>query len=140
MTTIATDGKSMAGDGQVTNGSLIDSYSFRKVFRLADGRIVGCAGDVWATMAIVGWLEKGGEFPKIECDGFEALVIDGTGLAICYNNLGQSAPQSLPAVIGSGSKLALGAMLSGANPTDAVDIACGRDCYSGGQIITEWIG
>lgn len=45
--------------------------------------------------------------------------------------------QEVPAVTGSGGAIALGAMLAGATPAQAVAIAIQRDTGSGGQITVE---
>lgn len=68
MTTIATDGKSMAGDGVCSGNGIRHGLSVRKVHLLPDGRIVGIAGCSYAHAAFLPWLTAGGEnrtFPTI---------------------------------------------------------------------------
>lgn len=139
MTTIATDGKSMAGDGLLTGNGIVHGFDFRKVFRLADGRIAGFCGDSYALPAVVEWLNNGGNLPDIDPENFEGLILHPDGRCQSVNGKGQMIDQPVPAVTGSGGAIALGAMLAGASPTEAVDIACQRDCKTGGQIITKWI-
>lgn len=136
MTTIATDGKSMAGDGCVSGNGIRHALDFRKVFRLKDGRIVGCAGVSYAIPSFLTWLEAGGDLPELNPD-FEALVLHADGRCLSYNHKGYSIEQPTPAVTGSGGAIALGAMLAGASPAKAVAIACERDTGTGGTITAE---
>lgn len=134
MTTIATDGRSMAGDGLCTGNGLVHGMAVRKVARLADGRIVGVAGTPYAIPVFLKWIEKGGDKPKLP-DCFEALVLHPDGSCLTYNDDCHSFAQEVPAVTGSGGPLALGAMLAGASPARAVEVAAMRDTCTGGTII-----
>lgn len=136
MTTIATDGKSMAADGLVTGCGIVHCFSTNKLTKLRDGRLVGGAGSLYDLVAFTAWMEKGGEPPALT-DDFEALVLDKGGNCWTYNCKCYAAPQEVPAVTGSGSALALGAMLAGADPRRAVEIACLRDTHTGGTITVE---
>lgn len=136
MTTIATDGMTMAGDGFVTGNALIHAFSFCKVHKLEDGRIVGCTGTSYDIAPFANWLENGGDLPMLT-DDFEALVLISPMKCLTYNSKCLSAPQEVPAVAGSGGAIALGAMLAGASPSQAVAIAAQRDLYSGGTIREE---
>jgi ATP-dependent protease HslVU (ClpYQ) peptidase subunit len=133
VTTIATDGKSMAGDGLCTGDGLIHGRSVGKVCRLPDGRIVGSAGTAYGQQAFAEWLINGGDKPRL-ADSFEGLVLHPDGRCLTYNEHCQSCDQELPAVTGSGGALALGAMLAGKNPAEAVAIAADRDPFTGGTI------
>jgi ATP-dependent protease HslVU (ClpYQ) peptidase subunit len=134
MTTIATDGKSMAGDGLVTGTEAICSKSFRKVRRLPDGRLVGVAGSAFQIEPFFAWLESGGEPPKLADDNFEALVLRPDGTCLCYDSECRSITEDLPTAIGSGRNFAIGALDAGLTAESAVQIACARDCRSGGLI------
>lgn len=133
MTTIATDGKTMAADSRGCANSVIRSDREQKIRRLKDGRIVGFSGTAAAARTYLNWLEDGGEMPKVD-DGFSALVLsmDGTVQVHCNDEMPDDA--DLPAVLGSGGLLALGAMLAGASPEQAVAIAAQRDPFTGGEI------
>lgn len=135
MTTIACNGMSMAGDGFVTNGDVVFSRSFAKVRRLSDGRIAGVSGSAFHVAPFLEWLEDGGEKPKIDVENFEALVLHVDGTCLCYDADCRSIPEELPTASGSGKAFALGAMDAGATPEEAVEIACDRDCSSGGTVI-----
>jgi hypothetical protein len=136
VTTIATDGKSMAGDGLCTGDGIIHAMDVRKVFRLSDGRIVGMCGNAYAPPLFVQWLEHGGDPPDLS-EQFEALVLHPGGRCQSFNYKCFAIDQSVPAVTGSGGPLALGAMLAGASPAEAVAIACQRNTGSGGTIVVE---
>lgn len=131
MTTIACDGKSMAGDGfACARGSIVD-HATVKVYRATDGCILGCAGEYHDALAFLAW-RNGGDRPKIKA-AFEALVLMASGdLSYhCEKDL-EGVPQEIPAAIGSGMDFALGAMDGGATPESAIEIASNRDPYTGG--------
>jgi ATP-dependent protease HslVU (ClpYQ) peptidase subunit len=135
VTTIATDGKSMAGDGQRNHQSTITNRQAQKVRRLADGTLVGTAGDVAFGEMFVEWLEQGGERPKYEGDaGFTALVLKLSGELLLAGQDCKSTPIEAPYAIGSGMDLAIGAMRMGAAPDHAVLIASEYDPHTGGAI------
>lgn len=136
MTTIATDGKSMAGDGQRQHCGTIMTDQAVKVRRLSDGRIMGTAGDVAFGMAIFEWLEKGGDAPELE-DGGSALVLSPDGEVVIIDKYCKPVPVRTPAAIGSGMDLAIGAMEAGVPPAGAVEIAARRDPGTGGKITVE---
>jgi ATP-dependent protease HslVU (ClpYQ) peptidase subunit len=134
MTTIACDGKSMASDGRSTDeGGLICSESVVKVRRLKDGRIFGLSGTPFDLDNIERWFNEGGEFPEVG-EQFDVLLLDKDGCVYCYDRKGDCTEEMLPAAIGSGCELAIGAMEAGATPAEAVRIACKRHNGSGGKI------
>ena len=132
MTTIATDGKSMAGDSLTTAGTHAVRHA-PKVHRLKDGRIVGACGLTAECLKIVRWLDDGGDKPDIS-DETEALVLGLDGTVCHIDHKFEMLEYDVPAGIGSGSDLAIGAILAGASPEAAVGIACVRDRHSGGDI------
>lgn len=135
MTTIATDGKTMAGDGRSCDaGGLICSETIVKVRKLRDGRIFGHSGRPYDIDKIETWLNGGGEMPAVDEDNFDLIVLEADGQAYCYDHRGGRTPEMLPAAIGSGIDLAIGAMEAGASPEHAVRIACKRHSGSGGKI------
>lgn len=139
MTTIATDGKSMAGDGQVCDHfDTIVEMARRKVHALTDGRVVGCSGNSLDAAAYVDWLKSGKDGPcPIEDDRFAALILHPSGDVYWVDHKGREAQTPPPCAIGSGQDYAYGAMAAGASPTEAVEIAATRDRSTGGTIITE---
>lgn len=135
MTTIACDGKSMAGDGQREACRTILTTDAVKVQRLEDGRIVGTCGDTALAVGLVDWLKGVGDKPtgKAE-DDFAALVLRPDGV-IEYIS-GHCVPLIVPApvAVGSGMDFAIGAMEAGRTPFEAVVIAARRDPGTGGKI------
>jgi hypothetical protein len=84
---------------------------------------------------VVDWLKSGGEGNKTpnlpdDCD-FEAIVVDPEGVVLHYDrHLVPIRVASKLHAIGSGRKLALGAMMAGASADKAVQIACQYDSGS----------
>lgn len=139
MTTIATDGRSIAADGLVTSNGTIFGTTFAKIAKLKDGRIAGSAGSAFDIEPFQAWLESGGDFPNVE-DNFDALVIYPDGSCRSFDGKGRSVPEQVPTACGSGRELAIGAMMAGASPKRAVKIASTRDCCTGGKITTLTVG
>jgi ATP-dependent protease HslVU (ClpYQ) peptidase subunit len=137
MTTIACDGKSMAGDGLVTSGGTVFGEAFVKVARLKDGRLAGASGSAFFIQPFWDWLESGGEFPQLGDDeGFDGIVLHTNGSCQSYDNKGRCIPEEVPTAVGSGRELAIGAMCAGATAEEAVAISCKRDTCTGGKITT----
>lgn len=136
MTTIACDGKSMAGDGRCCDHTetLVDDAK-AKVFRLSDGRIAGGSGSSFDVDLWISWLarEKIGDCP-IESERFAGMILQPDGTVLWVDHKGREALTPVPVAIGSGQNYAYGAMEAGAPPEEAVRIACKRDPFSGGQI------
>lgn len=133
MTTIATDGKTMAGDGLGNIDGLVTSKARVKVFRLLDGRIFGGAGATEDVAAARNWLNLGGDRPTLT--DFAGLTIDISGAITSYGCALVGFAMEAPAACGSGMGVALGAMDAGASPQRAVEIAANRDTWTGGTIL-----
>jgi len=140
MTTIATDGQSMAGDGLAVDhrGTIVD-HTRPKVRRLADGRIVGASGSSFDADSWAAWVEGGkkGDCP-VQDDRFGALILSSDGI-LWVDHKGREIATPAPIAIGSGQDIAIGAMMAGATPGEAVNIACKRDPHSGGRIKVEYL-
>ena len=132
MTTIATDGKSMAGDSLTTAGSLAVRHA-PKVHRLSDGRIVGACGITAECVKIIRWLEGGGDKPELS-DDVAALVLNLDGTVCHIDHKLELLDYLVPCSVGSGGDIALGAMLAGRTPKEAVEISALRDTCTGGEI------
>jgi hypothetical protein len=140
MTTIATDGKSMAGDGLRECESLVVATDTIKVLRLPDGRLFGAAGERGKIMQVRRWFIDGGDQPELKEGEFLGLVVELDGTVNSYDSHLEPMRRMLPTAVGTGEALALGAMLAGAEPQRAVEIACERDIYSGGTITVLKLG
>lgn len=137
MTTIATDGETMAADGLCTqHGTVIDRNRV-KVHRLEDGRIVGGCGDTADNELVVEWLAAGaksGEEPVISDAGSVVLVLHPCGGVDIIDRQCRPLRIPTPIAIGSGCDYAMGAMDAGASPERAVEIAAARNPNTGGKI------
>lgn len=136
MTTIATDGRSMASDGRCCDGSgIITTDAIQKVYRLSDGSIAGFAGSAFDAPAWLEWLngDRSGK-PEDVWEKAEATILQPDGRVFIYNHHGRCFEAQLPYGTGTGGEFARGAMMAGASPEKAVAIAMKRDSSSGGTI------
>ena len=125
----------MAADSRGCANDIIRNDAEVKLYRISGGRIAGCSGTKSAAAAYIAWLDRadGSEKPKVD-DGFHVLILHPSGLIEVHSNDEMPDVAEAPAVIGSGGPLALGAMLAGASPAEAVEIAARRDPFTGGAI------
>jgi hypothetical protein len=133
VTTIATDGRTIAGDGLITLSGTIVQFGAVKVERLADGRVIGCCGDASDQREFAAWLVGQGKKPKLG-PRFSAIVAaKGQPLRVYFDDctFDEVVP---PFAIGSGAVHAFAALDCGKSPVGAVEIASGRDIYTGGTI------
>lgn len=134
MTTIATDGRTIAADGQITAAKdYVVNTRASKLARLAAGRIVGCCGPTGDGELFIEWLENGGKKPRL-CGTFAAIVLSMNDAPRVYWNDCTSEKILAAYAIGSGAQWALAAMDLGKGVEEAVAYACTRDIYSGGEI------
>lgn len=134
MTTIATDGHTMAADGQVTSSrDYIVHTAETKIKRTSSGKIVGCSGGSGGDEPFINWLENGGDAPKLD-ESFCALVLSADGPPRVYWHDCTSNEIAVPYAIGSGAPFALAAMDLNKSPEEAVVYASTRDVYTGGVI------
>jgi len=131
VTTIACDGKSMAGDSLITaNGEIVGNTT--KVQRTDDGRIFGASGSIVDITRFAKWMH-GAEAPELSED-FCALILMPNGKVYYVGNKLEPSEYIVPQAIGSGADFAIGAMLAGQSPHEAVEIAMQRDTRTGGEI------
>lgn len=137
MTTIATDGRTMAGDGARFRNDIMVAASAAKVNRLSDGSLLGCSGASHDCIALRLWIDGGEQGHRPRAGSLSGLHLKPNGELLYYSEKGPPVPAEIPATAGSGGELALGAMLAGASPAEAVRIAAQRDPYTGGNICVE---
>lgn len=129
MTTIAWDGRTLAGDTQHSmfrgNGD--------KVFRLNDGSLFGSCGQTQDGVAVMEWLAGGGEKPKVE-DGFHAILVKDGKLYSLENKLVHLEQRRPFFAIGSGRDYAMAAMFLGKTAADAVRVAREFDVDTGSEV------
>lgn len=133
MTTIACNSTTMSADTQFTAGNI--SYGGHKIFK-GKGYIVAFSGEQQVGIEFVAWL-AGGDKPERASEEFEALLLNSEGQIYYYES--RYIPiliEEAYMAIGSGSQIALGALLCGRNPKQAVQLACIRDVFSSGPVET----
>ena len=131
MTTIAYRDGIMASDSACFDSSLYQG-EVDKLWTLPPIGLIGCSGEIGAMIQFVDWLKDGSDrkrkpdFPD-DCD-FESIVVSPDGEVMHYDRhlVPIRVANDLHA-IGSGRKLALGAMMAGASADEAVKIACHYD-------------
>jgi hypothetical protein len=128
MTTIVYKDGVMAGDSAIFDrGTYCGSTP--KVFRRSDGALIGIAGRLGELIAYKDWFLNGeqGERPKFADDESEAVIVrpDGTIWWVGQNDICQVTAEY--ACIGSGFKLAVGALEAGASVEAALWIAMRLD-------------
>ena len=151
MTTIAIKGGIMAADSQATI-STEEGGSNRtlceKIYRVGND-IIGLAGESAPGLVFLDWYIQTMTAPTLiapemlvhgEAD-FTALVLKHQGSAFEYDKW--CRPERVIDydvkkcyAIGSGRKVAMGAMLAGKSAKDAVEIACSEDAHSGKPVVT----
>lgn len=144
MTTIATDGRSMAADSWASSEAGACSVTKLKVVR---GWLVGYAGGVAAGAALLRRLAKStldpldhlnqlaGAKPAPD-ESVELLLVCPRGRLYVYEG-GTAEPwrvRDRVTAIGSGAPYAIGAMLAGVEPGPAVRIAAKVDPGTGGRV------
>lgn len=131
MTTIAFDGRTLAGD---TQHSMFRGNG-EKVFCLNDGSLFGSCGQIQDGAAVREWLASGGEKPKVE-DGFHAIFVKDGRLYSLENKLVHLEQRRPFFAIGSGRDYAMAAMFLGKTAADAVRVAHEFDVDTG-DAVTE---
>lgn len=131
MTTIATDGRTMAAD-RACNGNGYLHGEVCKLRRAKDGSIIGLTGTPYAFDAFAEWFDSDRSEPfDGKDDELDILVLCPDGRVLAFNHTGRCYEAGTPACAGSGSQFAYGAMDAGADPRRAVEIATIRDHGSG---------
>lgn len=133
MTTIATDGFALAGDGRSTRNDSVTGRDRIKVIPLLDGSIVGGAGrtaDAERAMRHLLADEPG----DVKGDYVLLRLFPNGKIATYEGSVLSPIFMKAPQAIGSGSDIAMGAMLAVAAAKEAVQIAAKIDVYTGGKI------
>lgn len=135
MTTIAANRQMMVSDSRVTVESKGDAYPAVKIVRKS-GMLIGAAGHGGDCTRFIKW--AGGKFQDKEPkwhdqtdDHVVGIIVKDDGIFVWEP--GDPEPERVEAdawAIGSGGKSARAAMLMGADPVKAVEVACQVDIYS----------
>lgn len=128
MTTIATDGKTIAADSLTTFGDLRAQRPSDKLKCLHD-RIYAVSGVASIDAALIQWHHDGADPYKLpfcpdSIGGWAMLVISAERIHYFCNTAPYPMDVFPPFTLGSGSHVADGAMAAGATPREAVEIAC----------------
>ena len=127
MTTIATDGKTIASDSCISGDYKTKG---QKLFKVKDS-VIGICGNYSQGLLFVEWYkDKRKEKPALTDEGFEAIVVSKDKVEIWDCNLIPMEFDEKKTAIGSGGRLAIAAMDAGKSPVEAVRIACKRDDFS----------
>jgi len=133
MTTIATDGYTIACDGLAAS-NVVSNTSRKKVF-VHNEEYYGCAGAADFVSAFVHYLRGDLQditFPEGE---FQILILNKKGKVFLIDGKnGLRYTVKTPFAIGSGADLAIGAMAAGASPEKAVKIAKKYNLGTGGVV------
>ena len=144
MTTIAFNQFEIAADTQAINCGIIEQTPYQKIF-VKDGRVYALAGLAALLPQLVRWYEDGADPAKVptfkakEENWFGEFIVYDSERFIHYCPLpdfpyGSEVPP--PFALGTGAKFAMGAMLAGKTPFEAVEIASKLDNDTGGMIQT----
>lgn len=140
MTTIAWDGKTLAGDTQATRASL-RNYCESKVFRITTNEgahvLLGCSGGEAESMQIVEWLKADrAEMlkPKLDADSFTGILVDKSGVYRLDSRLHPLKLMEAFHAVGNGRDFAIAAMHLGCSAREAVELAAVYDVFTGGPI------
>lgn len=126
--TIATDGKSMAGDSQITHGNTSKTLAPNGKVEKINGFIVGCVGDCADIKRFKQWFRQPNS-SRPELDDLSALVLSKQGVWE-YDETLIPTRVKVPVAIGTGKVAAMAAMKAGASVKKAVAIAAELDIYT----------
>lgn len=137
MTTIASDGRTVAADGQETWGAEVVRLDYQKL-RIVNGVVYGITGVAAVLDACIKWHQNGAdtkEAPEVKGDNAWTLLVFGAESVQSYTNtVPYPSVYPYPFAVGSGCDYAMGALLAGVSPRQAVEIAASRNIYTGGLI------
>lgn len=140
MTTLASDGRTVAGDGLETSGNEPVRFDVQKLFRGHNGEVLGFLGASAFRQPVLDWYRAGcnpESMPKAD-DGshyawtFAVFKPEHALLYRCDCPYPSTFPY--PAAFGSGENYALGALFADATPERAVHIAARLNVKTGGTI------
>lgn len=137
MTIIAWRDGIVAADSLATSDDVVTSRKFKKIRRMADGRVAAMMGAAVGAQEILRWIEGGevGEQPRFEGEKSATVVVIGPEGLTSYDEYGKELISEAPyRAFGCGRDLALGAMAAGATAEEAVRAACEHSVYCGGEI------
>lgn len=137
MTVVAYRNGVMASDSRVTDGTMIIPAGMRKLWRLADGSLLGGSGTTYAIEAFARWAKRGrrGSPPEVSKDA-NMLLVTPAGVVWEYDGAHpwQMREPCEYAAIGSGWRVAMTALWLGHTAVEAVHAAIALDSACGGDV------
>jgi ATP-dependent protease HslVU (ClpYQ) peptidase subunit len=149
MSVIVWDGKLLASDSQVTDGSMRRTTT--KIRRVEKGKfkgfLLGAAGATATANLLMDWFEQGAkaehfpyEYAKSDMLGATLVAITKDKVILRYDHL------PVPIIMedevyctGSGRDFAYGAIAMGADAIKAVEVACQYSTECGGEVaVLKW--
>lgn len=131
MTTIAWDGKVLAGDTLADGGGVMNTR--HKVYKLKNNILYGACGETQDCIVVRDWIEAGSnpkEKPSNIAEGFSALIIESGKIFLIENKLVRMEFHESILAIGSGAHYALAAIFLGLSSKEAVSLASKFDLYT----------
>ena len=140
MTTIAWDGRTLAGDRRITAGGVVCT-EWTKVLKRKDGALIGVAGEMCTGSEFQRWFMNGekGKKPELKAsvspdECASAIIVRPNGTVEAHDRDGWHVVESTQYAIGSGGNLAKVAMRCGVFADCAVEIASEFDVYTGNKV------
>jgi hypothetical protein len=144
VTTIAYRSGIIAADSGLVGGGLRDCFT-DKIVKRADGSVAGACGAAWWMSAFLNCFLADGPLCDLPAsDKSTGIVISPRSTFTIFETDGGNV-RSFPIrakyyAIGSGCRLALGAMFAGAHPVDAVRAAIAHDDSTHGRVVSLKVG
>lgn len=138
MTTIATDGVTIAGDGLIHSDGQFIIKDHQKI-RVGDGPeavVYALCGTACMFEPAIKWIEAGADpekAPKIENE-WQIVVIKLDSIVVYTGKCPYPEAQHYPFTMGTGREYALAALKLGKSPREAVELAMECDLYTDGEI------
>lgn len=135
MTAIATDGKTIAADSMMTFGRERCINPIEKI--AVEGQMIFATAGVPIKDALIDWFTSGSRphcAPRSTEELWYMLVIDPKQMLFLSSQVPYPVPVEAPFAFGAGGEYAMGAMLNGASPKEAVEIAIKASTACGGPV------
>lgn len=139
MTTIITDGVTIAADGLGCIGGEVNGTDDKKII-IEKGVVYALSGFVGMRDALIAWHQDGAKVADVPAtpdgDSWTLLVIDTSGAKYFTGKCAYPNKVRTPFALGSGSDYAMGALHAGLSPQQAVQLVIDKrlDVGTGGEI------
>lgn len=137
MTTIAWDGRTVAGDNQARSGNYRCPQGMHKIRRVGD-RVYAVTGSAPLVQPMIEWHQKGAkpaDIPQVKGDSYCRLIVFEKGRCYLYTSeIPYPDEYFAPNAWGSGDDFAIGAMHAGADAKRAIEIAIVCNPDTGGDV------